>query len=130
MCKHIHMYMYMYTYVSQNTSFKNKKNVTSSQTNASLKLWLNFHLLLMQRCCLLTAYLIDLQAISCISSIYPWSEMFIYNDAGSSGTIKKRRTPIKERAFLEAHEFQRNANMFFSSDIANKQAQIILHVWK
>lgn len=56
--------------------------------------------------------------MSCISSIHPWSEIFVYSDSDSSRTIKKCRTSIKERAFLVAHELQRNANMFFSADTA------------
>lgn len=49
----MHMPMYRYQYVSQNTGFKNMKNVSSRQTNPSIKLWLNFHLLLMESCYLL-----------------------------------------------------------------------------
>jgi len=34
------------------------------------------------------------------------------------------------REELFGDKLQRNANMFFSADTANKQAQLILHVWK
>lgn len=40
--------MCMYQHVSQNTGFKNKKNISSSQANPSVKLCLNFCILLME----------------------------------------------------------------------------------
>lgn len=119
----MHLYMDMYHYVSQNTGFKNKKNVSSSQTNPSIKLCLNFHLLLMELCYLLqpASLLNRLSALLLVHT--PGLRRSLTVTQAGVGQLKKWRISVKG-GVLVTHELQRNANT------ANKQAQMIPQVQK
>lgn len=116
-----HIHAFAYIHVSACVSkhrLKNKKNVSSSQANPSIKLCLNFHILLMEFCYLLQPASL-LNRLSVLFLVHNLGLRHSLNSehSGRSGTIKKWRISVKG-GFLVTHELQRNANT------AKKQAQI------